>query len=119
VGEKQIRTGDSIGFWCQRTSEITSEQARLINEGSSFGFFRVTFVYDDPVGTQRSSICIFVNRPPIQNGAFVKIMCEDTVLAKATTAEAKEAERQLIGGNIETQRDMDRAEQAKQKAIPK
>jgi hypothetical protein len=108
IGELPIKPGGGRGLWCHRTAELTAEEITGLNDGSLFGFFNVAVVYDDPVGTQRSTIVSFSVRPPVGSGIFTQVLSGDTVLTKATTQEQKEAHRQYVGGLLEIQRDMDR-----------
>jgi Na+-transporting methylmalonyl-CoA/oxaloacetate decarboxylase gamma subunit len=111
LGQLAIKPNDTHAFVCQRMTELTTEEVTKMNDELLFGFFQAAFEYADPVGTIRASYCIFLLRPPVNVGEFIQIMCGDNVAHKEITEEEQtEAQRKLMGGFIEIQRDIDRRE---------
>jgi hypothetical protein len=107
IGEIILKPNKGVGFWCQRLVELTPDEIVRLNNKLLLGFFRVAFVYADPIGTLRNSFYIFLLRPPVSQGVFVQTFSADTVFRKGTPEEQSEAERKFVGGNIEMQRGMD------------
>jgi hypothetical protein len=78
-----------------------------INNRSLFGFFRVAFVYDDPIGSTRASIYIFVQRPPITNGDFQQVLSSDQIVQAGTVREQKQRQREFVGDMLKIEANPD------------
>jgi hypothetical protein len=109
LGQIIIRPNSKHAFICQRHEEFSEKEIIALNDGDLFGFFQISFEFYDPVGTERSTQCIFLLRPPFGTEKFVQIMCRDKIALREVTEEQRiDALRKLMGGNIEMQRDIDR-----------
>jgi hypothetical protein len=104
VGEINIEPNKSGAFFCQRSISLTEAEQKGLDDRSLYGFFRISLVYADPIGTLRNSIFTFAYLPPDTPGRtnpFTQVSSEDRVLTKASPDDQKKAQRKLVGDLLE------------------
>ena len=103
IADRIAGVGEGIGVTCQRHAALTTQQIAGIDNQSLFGFFRVSFLYTDPVGKTRISTFVFQQKPPISSATFIRLTSGDQILEKGTSESRAEAVRQFIGAELHNQ----------------